>query len=94
MVSRSWLVAALAAGSVAACVSCASPDPDLRALSPAERRVLFHRTMENLDAVCRPLGSDALSGFCVEQARLVASLPECDTACRDLVQPILFPATR
>jgi len=48
---------------------------------PAEERAgLYQRTLANLQDICR--ANDRPREFCVEQARLLLSLPECDQACQ------------
>lgn len=55
----------------------------LQGLSEPDRQALYQRTLTNLRSVCSP-ASDAMRGFCEEQAHLAESFPECDQACYKL----------
>lgn len=61
----------------------------LRGLPEGERRALYARTLRDLETVCdHP--PEALLRHCARQAQFLSEFPECDAACRGLVQR-LFP---
>ena len=62
-------------------------------LPEAERRALYHRTLESLDTVCRSHPA-SLEDFCREQAELAVRFRECDPACHALAEPHLPHSSR
>ncbi len=62
-------------------------------LPEAERRALYHRTLESLDTVCRSHPA-SLEDFCRDQAELAVRFRECDPACHALAEPHLPHSSR
>lgn len=60
----------------------------VRALAPAERAVVFERTLRDFEDLCRPPRS-GLEQHCRHQASFLMSFPECDEHCHALTRPIL-----
>lgn len=58
----------------------------LRALPQSERLGLYHRTLENLHAICEPVPGRSFREFCRAQAALILELPECDDACAEIAR--------
>ncbi len=58
---------------------------ELGALPEPQRRALYLQTLETLRATCQSASGPTLTEYCRDQGRLLASFPECDAACRELV---------
>jgi cytochrome b pre-mRNA-processing protein 3 len=59
----------------------------IRELPAAQRHALYERTFETLSTVCVKPGDPMLQDYCRSQAAFIVRFPECDDACRALVQP-------
>jgi hypothetical protein len=58
----------------------------IRDMPPAQRHAAYESAMQTFRTLCvGPEASPALSARCREQASLVRQFPECDAACRDLL---------
>jgi hypothetical protein len=68
----------------------------IRALPPAERVVLYERTMSDTESACATpeAGEGALHDHCQRQAEFLVLFPECDVRCQRLAQSILPHARR
>jgi len=60
-------------------------DRAIRSLATEERRAQFLRTAEELRTVCAD-PPEALRAHCRQQAEFLSRFPECDAACRLLVE--------
>jgi hypothetical protein len=66
----------------------------LAELPDAERRQLYARTVENLATVCAAPDARRIESFCMEQATVAVSLPECDARCERLARAHLANPVR
>lgn len=64
-------------------------------LPGAQRRAIYQRAIEDLEATCRRGHAQTLDAHCTAQAEFVLLFPECDAGCQDLARRRSAPkATR
>jgi hypothetical protein len=66
----------------------------LRQLPESQRTGLYHRTLDNLNTVCKGRDRDSLRDFCEDQAMLVLQFRECDDACKVIAKEYLPRPTK
>jgi cytochrome b pre-mRNA-processing protein 3 len=67
---------------------------ELLALPTIERHMLYERTLETLNGVCKHAHGNDLSDYCREQVRFISRFPECDDACQTTCRQLSPRPTR